>query len=151
MNYSNDTNILVYEYDMRQRAKSDACDAIVQQLQSQPHTRMPLQVLGELCSILPRRLTMAPGDVESIASIYLSLFATFAYSKEDIRTAIVLAGDGVFSFWDALLVTSCERNGCTHLVSEDMQDGFKIGDLEIITPFADDGTPNPRLMSLLAA
>ncbi len=43
--------------------------------------------------------------------------------------------DDAFSFWDALIVEAALQADCRVLLSEDMQDGRKIGQLLIRNPF----------------
>jgi predicted nucleic acid-binding protein len=46
---------------------------------------------------------------------------------------------GRLSYWDALLLASCAQAGLTVLLSEDMQDGFKLGGVEVVNPFGPSG------------
>jgi predicted nucleic acid-binding protein len=39
------------------------------------------------------------------------------------------------SFWDALLVRSAVESGCRELLSEDLQDGWVVDGLEVVSPF----------------
>ena len=78
----------------------------------------------------------------------MQLFDTFDHNDADVHAALALAADGVFSCRDALLVASALRAGCRTLISEDMQNGFRYGELEIVSPFLN-GQLNPRPMSAL--
>lgn len=40
-----------------------------------------------------------------------------------------------FSWWDSLVVGAAIQGGCDRLLSEDLQDGRKIGVLRIANPF----------------
>lgn len=40
-----------------------------------------------------------------------------------------------FGFYDSLIVASALAAGCRTLLSEDLQHGQRIGDLEIVDPF----------------
>jgi predicted nucleic acid-binding protein len=40
-----------------------------------------------------------------------------------------------FAFWDAMIVEAALLSGATTLLSEDLQDGRRIGDLAITNPF----------------
>jgi predicted nucleic acid-binding protein len=40
-----------------------------------------------------------------------------------------------FAFWDAMIVEAALLSGATTLLSEDLQDGRRIGDLTITNPF----------------
>jgi predicted nucleic acid-binding protein len=41
-----------------------------------------------------------------------------------------------FSFWDALIVASARRLGCTTLLTEDLQDGQDLGGVTVTSPFS---------------
>ena len=41
-----------------------------------------------------------------------------------------------YSWWDCLLLASALNLGCTHFLSEDLQDGQSIEGLTIVSPFA---------------
>jgi len=40
-----------------------------------------------------------------------------------------------FSWWDATIVAAAQSSGCTHLLTEDLQDGQRLDGLTIISPF----------------
>jgi predicted nucleic acid-binding protein len=50
-----------------------------------------------------------------------------------------------YSWWDCLLLASALELGCTHFLSEDLQDGHTISGLTIVDPFAH--TPEQILAS----
>ncbi len=39
------------------------------------------------------------------------------------------------SIWDARLLAACAAHGCTHLLSEDLQDTMRYGSVTIVNPF----------------
>jgi predicted nucleic acid-binding protein len=146
-----DTNIIVYVYDRRQSTKSDTCNEISKLWLNRTDNNLALQVLAELTHVLRRRVRMNGDDIATILGVYSRLPQLYAYTHEDVLSANQMATEGLFSTWDALLISASERAGVTHLISEDMQDGFRYKTLEIVTPFAADKSPNPRIMELLAA
>ena len=52
-----------------------------------------------------------------------------------VLRAISLARRHTLSLWDALIVEAALARGCIRLLSEDMQDGRRFGDLVIENPF----------------
>ena len=145
-----DTNIIVYAVDMREPGKQAICERLMVQLAGRDDVSVPLQVLGELANTLRRRLKMADDLLSELLRSHLRQFISFHYTAEDILMGDALASEGVSSVWDGILLASCERMHCRFLISEDMQSGFRFGQLEVISPFADDGAPNPALEELLA-
>ncbi len=112
---------------------------------------VPLQVLGELLNVLRRRLQMAADLVSEFVRMHLQVFQSFLDLAEDIRVANGLAGRGLASVWDGVLLASCERMRCTLLRTEDLQDGFRFGGVEIVSPFDPDGGASDRLARALRA
>ena len=145
---SPDTNLLVYALDRREPVKRAIAVDVLAAMSKRGTDLMALQVAGEFYAVLSRRLKLPP-DVarESVVSA-MRLFGCFSYDEKDVHVASALASQGAFSYWDALLVVSAERAGCRRLVSEDMQDGFRYAELEIVSPFAG-ADVNPRLSELL--
>lgn len=144
-----DTNLLVYAFDLREPEKRKSALLIIERL-GDVRCHVGLQTVGEFFSACVRRLQLAR-DVATTNALLLSRqFITFSYDLADVRKATALVGEGVFSYWDGLLLTAAERAGCTHFLSEDMQDGFRFGGLEIVRTFSDQGAPNPRLMQVLS-
>ncbi len=57
------------------------------------------------------------------------------FSDQMLQGAWKLEDRYSLSFWDALIISAAQMANCRYLLSEDMQDGLKIGQLEIISPF----------------
>ncbi len=54
---------------------------------------------------------------------------------DDLALALEFVRDHRMGFWDALLCATAERAGLQYLLSEDMQDGRRLGNLMIVNPF----------------
>ena len=52
-----------------------------------------------------------------------------------MRTALVLAGAGRASYWDALLIATAAEAGCKSILTEDLADGAALHGVRIINPF----------------
>jgi predicted nucleic acid-binding protein len=68
--------------------------------------------------------------------------------KSGLGTALEFAVDGRFSLWDALLLATAERHGCEIVLSEDMQDGARLGGVIVLNPFVGRELPQ-RVAELL--
>jgi predicted nucleic acid-binding protein len=66
------------------------------------------------------RLTVAPLDADTTL------------------TAITVAQEHRIAFWDAQIVVAAARSGCDTLLSEDLNHGQRILDVETVNPFQDD-------------
>ena len=95
-----------------------------------------LQVLNEVTNVLTRK-----ADIFDSGDPFTRVdgFADFGTEPIGIATARVarqLHRRFAYSWWDCLLLASALELGCTHFLSEDLQDGQVLGDLTIIDPFA---------------
>ena len=143
-----DTNLLVYIHDGKNPNKQRIATDIFSRLVDRGNSRIALQVVGELYSVLTRKLQQDPATASAAAKSLSVALDPFNYETTDVHVALSLAADGVMSYWDGLLVAAASRAGCDLLISEDMQDGFHIDGLQIVTPFAGE-VLNPRLDTLL--
>jgi predicted nucleic acid-binding protein len=105
------------------------------------------QAFGELYNVLIRSSSTRE-DALRIVQRFKSKFETITASIDTFDSALIFATNHQFQIWDALIVTAYEQAGCTLVLSEDMQDGFKVGSMVIANPFAD--KVNPKLARLLA-
>ena len=81
----------------------------------------------------------APPEAADQVLDWLSQFETLAPQSEAVRAALEHAVAGRASYWDALLVETAAVGGCVAILSEDMRDGGRLGQVAIINPFEDDG------------
>lgn len=133
-----DTNLFVYAFDDRFPAKQ-AMAAEVLRGAARLDAPICLQVVGEVQNVAIRKLKM-PGFVAAqIGRNILGQFRTFSTAVEDVEVALGQLAAGRLSYWDAVLVSSAQRAGCTAMLSEDLQDGAKVLGVEIVNPFTDAG------------
>ena len=80
----------------------------------------------------------------------LHAFDIFLSSETAAEEALTLMASGRLSYWDALLLISARDAGVKVLLSEDMQDGFRFGAIEVVNPFGELGL-SARARELLEA
>lgn len=94
-----------------------------------------VQVLGELLAVVRRKkpelLIHARGVVEDLAGA----LKTSPTTGDVMCAAAALSRDHGLQIWDAVICIASADAGCTHLLSEDMHDGFNVAGLKIINPF----------------
>jgi predicted nucleic acid-binding protein len=145
---SGDTNLFVYAMDPREPAKHIAAKAIVEAM-GEVQAAVGLQVVGELQNVLRRRLrTPSATAFEYARKIFVS-FPTFAYDEAAVDCALGEVFGGRLSYWDALLLAAAEAVGVRTMISEDMADGLKFRELQVVSPFGPSG-PSDRVRQLLA-
>ena len=98
---------------------------------------IPVQVLGEfLWVVRRRRLDLYPIAIRALENLPPTI-RTPASTREAVAEAALIVGRHSLQFWDALICVAAATAGATHLLSEDMQDGFSVAGLTIVNPFAD--------------
>ena len=140
-----DTNVLVYSRDSSEKQKHPLAVYWMKMLWDTRSGAISYQVLQEYYVTVTRKLK--PGlDVKS-AREEIRLFAAWQPVVTDSRViehAWTIQDQNSLSWWDALIVGAALVTGCRYLLSEDLQDRGKIGDLLIINPF----TTSPDSLSV---
>jgi predicted nucleic acid-binding protein len=129
-----DSNVLIYTDDEASPPKRKAALALVEQCQAGDAGVVSLQVLQEYFTITTRKLGVDVGIARRKVELFAQLHLTVA-DLDDVLAAIDLHRIHGFSFWDALIVRSALRSGCSVLFSEDLQHGRRIDGLRIVNPF----------------
>ncbi len=132
-----DTNILAYATDARNVRKQAAAQQLVA-LAKENTGALGLQVCGEFYSVATAKLKQPAWIAAQIVRNWMHSFPLFAATILSTERALAEAAAGRLSFWDANLLAAAEEAGCTHLISEDMQDGFRLGRIEVVHAFAGD-------------
>jgi predicted nucleic acid-binding protein len=133
-NYTVDTNILVYAADKSNIAKHSIASQVIGSvvLTKQP---IPLQVLNEFYAVVTRKGHLPAATAERIVRQFLSLPNLVTASPEDLSAAMKLQQAHKIQTFDALLVATCARSGCTTFFSEDFQHGRTYGSITVQNPF----------------
>jgi predicted nucleic acid-binding protein len=142
-----DTSVLIYLWDTADPEKQAVAQSLVAKL-SPAGAPLALQVIGETQNVLRRKLKQPPWEAAQNARNLLVAFDSFTASEANVAEALSLLAAGRMSYGDGLLLTAARDAGCTTLLSEDLQDGFRLGGLLVVSPFKDGG-PSPALLALL--
>jgi predicted nucleic acid-binding protein len=132
-----DTNILVYAQQTGPKA------TISQDLIAEGGT-ISVQVLNELTNVLRKKDNRSWRDIELVLDdVDNALEPALPLAAATTRSALALARDHGFAFYDALIVAAAIEAGCDVLYSEDMQHGRSIAGLSIVNPFLGIGLGHP--------
>lgn len=143
-----DTNLYVYAVDFRDEAKHRAAHALVVALRAHGGP-VALQVVGEFYRVLTRRLSFVSWQAAQASRNLLTAHACFGATRASTERALAEAAAGRFSYWDAALLCAAEEAACTHVLSEDMTDGARLGRVEVVRPFGPEGISD-RARALLS-
>jgi predicted nucleic acid-binding protein len=125
-----DTNILVYAFlDVEKRGR--ALDILSE------GGLISVQVLNEFTNVAHRKRRRAWPEIEAALAVIRDWFEDIVpITAATHASAVSLARDHGFAFYDALIVAAALEAGCDTLMSEDLQDGRAIERLKIVNPFA---------------
>jgi predicted nucleic acid-binding protein len=143
-----DTNVLVYVVDDGAKGKQERARDVFTRAASNPRCVLAMQCVGEFYAAATRKRLVAPDAAAHRARDLMRLFPTVDPVASDAEAALDAAAAGRFSYWDALLLTTLGRVGCTALLSEDMQDGAGLAGVTVLNPFVG-GALHERIAMLL--
>lgn len=132
-----DTNVLVYAHDRSETQKHLIARNLVQDLWQRRTGSLSTQVLQEFYVVATRRFDppMRGSEARGIVALYGE------WDLIQIDVVLILAASKLgerhkISFWDALIVEAAVRSGAARLLTEDLQDGRRLGGITIANPFA---------------
>ena len=126
-----DTNVLLYLLS-EDAAKADRAEECIGN-----GGVISVQVLNEFAAVASRKLGMSWGEIREVLTPIRALCALEPLTVEAHDLGLQIAQGYGLSFYDAMIVASALRAGCSTLYSEDLQDGQVIEKrLTICNPFA---------------
>jgi predicted nucleic acid-binding protein len=130
-----DSNVLIYTDDHDAPDKQAVALALVETGQVDRTMFVSTQVLEEYFSAATKKLGV-PAEVARAKVELFGQLSLVLITVDDILGAIDLHRLHHVSFWDALVVQSARRAGCTTLLTEDLQDGRRFDGVLVRNPFA---------------
>jgi predicted nucleic acid-binding protein len=131
-----DTNVFVYARHAHEVEKQPVAAQWIDRLWREQTGRTSIQVLSECYVTLMRRLEPAPP--RGVAWDYVrSLFAWNPQPIEEpvLHRAFEIEQRHRLNWWDCQIVASAQLQGCSVLLTEDLQDGAKFGGVTVRNPF----------------
>jgi len=138
-----DTNVLLYAQDPRDAAKQSAAAAWLSWCWTGRAGRISSQVLHELYVNLRRVApTLPAADARALVRRYRR-WHPWMVDDATVDRAWALQDDTGYSYWDCLMLAAALEQGCSHLLTEDLQHWQQVGPLTILNPFL--STPDELL------
>jgi len=131
-----DTNIFVYAYDRGNGAKQNLARKLITGLWENRRGCVSIQVLQELYVTVTKKVStpLPPGTALEIISD-LGEWTHHVPDVGDVIDAVHIQQKYGISFWDAMIVNSASKTGCTFLWTEDLNSGQVYGNVTIQNPF----------------
>jgi len=135
VNCTFDSNVLVYVIVKLPDHRGERARDLLNRSRSGGGAVLLLQTLGEFAHVAMRKFGIAAEEVRSRVTSWRRLIPVHAAGPEDLDLALRFVSDHRMGFWDAYLCATASRAGLQYLLSEDMQDGRRVGGLRIVNPF----------------
>ncbi|HZF31527.1 MAG TPA: PIN domain-containing protein [Gammaproteobacteria bacterium] len=131
-----DTNVFVYARDARDPRKQQLAEAWLRDLWREQRGRTSVQVLCEYYATITRKLR--PGVPPDDA--WGEVTELFEWEPQETnRDLLVRARDvqrrHTLSWWDSTVVAAAQAQGCSLLLTEDLQHGADLGGVTVRNPF----------------
>ncbi|MGZ6027663.1 MAG: PIN domain-containing protein [Caulobacteraceae bacterium] len=132
-----DSNVVVYTLDRRETLKRATAKAWLRALTTSGALTMSPQVTNEAYAVLTHRHGLHPvSDGVRDALVDLHAFVGAPLDFDVMLAAWQVQDRYRLRYWDALLLASANAAGCTHFLSEDLNDGQRYGAVTAVDPFA---------------
>jgi predicted nucleic acid-binding protein len=131
-----DTNVLVYARDRAQGRKHTRAREWMARLWTERTGRLSHQVLAEFYVTVTAKLKPGMPAADARADVRALLaWQPVPTTAATLERAWALQDRHQLSWWDALIVASAIGAGCATLLTDDLQQGQRFGDLEVVSPF----------------
>ena len=130
-----DTNILAYAEGLNGAPMKQKALAVVEKL-SPESTLLPVQILGELYSVLVRKAGRSRSKAREAVLHWGDAFPLIETSSSVLLAATDLSADHQLTLWDAVVLSAAADAGCRLLLSEHLQDGFTWSGVTVTNPFS---------------
>ena len=131
-----DTNVFIHARQAREPVKQRLAKAWLDHAWREQSGRTSVQVLSEYYVNVTRKID-PPRDPHDA---WDDVKALMTWNPAPVDRALLEAGHNVearyrLSWWDALIVAAAQLQGCTLLLTEDLQDGANYDGVTVRSPF----------------
>jgi predicted nucleic acid-binding protein len=132
-----DTNVLLYAYDPEAGERHEQARDLVGRLGRGRTGALSIQVLQEFYVNVIRKVAVPVAPGEALVRLRaLSRWHAHSPRPRDVIAAVELAERYRLAFWDAMIVNSAARLGCSVLWTEDLNPGQEILGVRVSSPFS---------------
>jgi predicted nucleic acid-binding protein len=131
-----DTNVFIHARDSREPRKQRIAASWIQHLWQVQAGRTSVQVLSEYYVNVTRRLPLRLSPDEAWDDVQTLL----AWNPQAVDRHVLEAAREIerryrLHWWDSQIVAAADMQGCTLLLTEDLQDGASYGGVTVRSPF----------------
>lgn len=133
--FSLDTNILIYAVDRDAGDRHEQSKDLVGQA-AKRDCILTVQALSEFYHATTRKKLLEPAQAKIFVNDWLNVFNVVSADRSTLVNAMEAVEEHRLSFWDAMIWAVARRAGCSAVLSQDMQDGQRLGGIEFLDPFS---------------
>jgi predicted nucleic acid-binding protein len=137
-----DTNVLIYLIDAGEPVRQARARELVKRAAATGRCTLSVQSLGEFFVVAVCKGLATSATAQRAVDDLTVTFAIASPTAADARTAVAAAVAGRLGYWDALLLATLDRAGCSVVLSEDMGDGARYGGVTVRNPFGGERLPD---------
>jgi predicted nucleic acid-binding protein len=141
-----DSTVLLYAQGMNDPERQLRAREVIAHL-IQGDIVVPAQALGEVFAVLTRKFGETAENARAVLMRWHDGYEVAPTTDRVLLRAADLAADHRLNIWDAVIFVAAAEVGCAILLSEDMQNGFIWGGVQVLDPFRPEGWT--RLQSLI--
>lgn len=131
-----DTNVLIYASSNQDPRKKKIAVGLIQHALKVNHDGMiSTQVLQEFCCAMLRKRLATQEQLDTLLDFYVELLVTDV-TVDLVRRALKLQEEYQLQYYDALIVATAAKLGCTEIVSEDLDDTRQYCGMAVVNPFS---------------
>ena len=130
-----DTNVLVYAATTQDASKRKiAIELITHALEANHDGVISVQVMSEFSRTMLAKKFVTVKELDKWVSLFYPLLET-EVTMDIVRQAALIQEEYGIQFYDAQIVATAEKLGCTEIVSEDLNDGQLYRGMAAVNPF----------------
>lgn len=129
-----DTNILIYAIDKDAGIKHEKAMEIVDKAMFTDCV-LTVQALSEFFSAATRKGYATAEQITLFIKEWLNIFPVAGNSVHALINASADLSEYKLSFWDSMIWAVAKEAGCSIVLSEDFQDGHRVGGILFCNPF----------------
>ncbi len=133
-----DSNTLIYAIDSSPEGshKSAKARRLIRDHIQNGSGVISVQVIQEFYVVATQKIAFPLSSDQALEYLnYLSIMEIVKPDYEMVVTAVHIHKRFQISFWDAMIIQAAAFARCDTILSEDLQDGFKINGLRVLNPF----------------
>lgn len=134
MRFSVDTNVLVYAINVDDPVRHDRAQRLLDRA-AKADCVIALQALAELFNVLVRKRRIPVASARATVMALRKDFPVVTAEETTLAEAMEAVEIHQLSFWDAMLWATVRAAGCEVFLTEDLQDGRKLGGVTFVNPF----------------